>query len=368
MAIVLLYQGWNSGTNRALLEAWRRAAGDIEVVGLDVARLTLGTGARRLAAALRRRQGSLLRTRWYVNAMAAALADSPEVRQADFTLGFGGAIPAGGEGFAPHFVYTDHTIRANFYYPDGAKRVQAWSEAIESEQRTLQQARMVFTMSRHVSRSLREHYGLDASRVRCVGAGCNIPVVYPAAPNRFSRQRILFVGVDWLRKGGPDLLDAFRIVRRRRPGATLTVVGCRPKLNEPGVCVVGVVSQVAVARHLAEATVFCMPSVREPFGIVYLEAMRAGLPVIALRLGAAPDFVLDGVTGYTVAAGDVQGLAARLERLLGDPGECRQMGQRGRLLVTSWYTWPAVQRRVAESIQAALAADGEPAATASSRS
>jgi glycosyltransferase involved in cell wall biosynthesis len=294
--------------------------------------------------------------------MATALAGCPLVREADFTLGFGTTIPAGGEGFPPHFIYTDHTIQANRYYPDAAAKLHAWDQVADDERQNVQNAAMVFTMSRHVSRSLAEHYGLDADRIRCVGAGCNIPVVYPPAPGRFTRQRILFVGVDWRRKGGPGLLKALALVRRHCPGATLTVVGCSPKLTDPGVRVVGSVPQVGVARHLAESTVFCMPSVREPFGIAYLEAMRAALPVVALRVGAAPDFVIDGVTGYTVAPGDIPGLAHRLERLLGDPGECRQIGRRGRLLVESWYTWPAVQRRMFESIQAMLAGAPQPVA------
>jgi len=359
MRMVLLYQGWNSGTNRALLDAWRRGSPDVQVDPCDVARLTLGRGARRLAAVLRRREGSIVRTRWYINAMAAALADYPPVREADFTVGFGTTIPGRGEGYPPHFVYTDHTIRANLLYEDGAERVRAWSEVLDEEARILQEARMVFTMSRHVTRSLQDHYGLDRARVRCVGAGCNIPVVYPGSMGRFANQHVLFIGVDWRRKGGPALLEAFRMVRRHRPAARLTVIGCKPKLTCGGVRVVGPVSQVAAARYLGDATLFCMPSVREPFGIVYLEAMRAGLPVIALRLGAAPDFVIDGVTGYTVPSGDVDALAMRLERLLGDPAECRQMGRRGRQLVDSWYTWSAVQQRMAQSIHAALRAGVE---------
>jgi glycosyltransferase involved in cell wall biosynthesis len=70
--------------------------------------------------------------------------------------------------------------------------------------------------------------------------------------------------------------------------------------------------------------------------------MAAGLPVIALRLGAAPDFVIDGETGITVRPDDVAALADAMCRLLDNPEECHRLGGNGRRLVMARYTWDHV--------------------------
>jgi len=79
--------------------------------------------------------------------------------------------------------------------------------------------------------------------------------------------------------------------------------------------------------------------------------------VVAWRLGATPDFILDGRTGYTVAVGDLDALTDRLGRLLADPNACARMGRRGRALVRRAYTWPRTHALMWRSIQGAIAAD-----------
>ena len=122
------------------------------------------------------------------------------------------------------------------------------------------------------------------------------------------------------------LLKAFRKVRSVFPRVTLTVVGCRPFMSEPGVECVGKVPTEQICGFHARASVFCMPSQREPFGIVYLEAMHSGLPVVALRQGAPPDFITDGENGFLVDPDDEELLAKRLIHLLSNPELCREMG------------------------------------------
>ncbi|MFW6154480.1 MAG: glycosyltransferase family 4 protein [Planctomycetota bacterium] len=358
MRMVLLCRGWNSGTNQALADAWRRGCPNMTVDVCDVSRLTRrGLIRRGLWRALGGDHGALRRPGHH-DLLARVLADSGVLAGADFALAFGTLMPviAGGP---PQFIYTDHTIQANRYYPGGVAHLRQWQAVAQIERNCIHGARMVFTMGRHVVRSLREHYGLSGRRVRCVGAGCNAPLPPAPAPGRYASKGIIFVGLDWQRKGGPALLEAFGRLRGRHPTATLTIVGARPHLKEWGgaVRVLGPVPPEEVGRRLAAAAAFCMPSYREPFGIAYLEAMQAALPVVACRLGATPDFVLDGRTGYTVPAGDIDALTDRLGRLLADPDACARMGRRGRGLVRRAYTWPRTHALMWRSIQGALASD-----------
>jgi glycosyltransferase involved in cell wall biosynthesis len=214
-------------------------------------------------------------------------------------------------------------------------------------------ARLNFTMSAHISRSLVDQYGCLPTRVECVYAGSNATPVQSGnlSLDRFAQKNILFVGIDWERKGGPVLLEAFREVRRSHPTATLTIVGCAPNVSMPGCRVVGRVPSVEVSKFYETASVFCMPTTVEPFGIVFLEAFAHGVPIVATNIGAIPDFVEQGRSGYMVDCNDAAQLANRLNELLANPARCAAFGVRGQTLVGSRYTWTATAAKLAFHIQ-----------------
>ena len=84
--------------------------------------------------------------------------------------------------------------------------------------------------------------------------------------------------------------------------------------------------QAAVARFMAAADLYCQPNIGpEPFGLTYVEALQAGLPVVASRAGALPEIV-DEHTGVLVAPGDIAGLADALGDLIGDGARCHALG------------------------------------------
>jgi glycosyltransferase involved in cell wall biosynthesis len=255
----------------------------------------------------------------------------------------------------PHFVYTDHTELVNRHYPlpDPHRPPRAW---IERERQIYRRAAAVLVWSEHVGRSLAEDYGVAPERIVCVGVGGD-GEAEPTAGDHDSR-RILFVGRDWERKGGPDLLAAFVALRRRVPDATLVVAGCRPEVDEPGVTVLGEVPPAEVRRLMGEAAAFCMPTLREPFGLVFVEAGAHGLPVVSTRIGALPDIVGEGETGYLVEPGDVAALADRLERVILDPALGARLGAAGRERAFERYTWRGTTRGIAAAIRSRIEATG----------
>jgi glycosyltransferase involved in cell wall biosynthesis len=85
-----------------------------------------------------------------------------------------------------------------------------------------------------------------------------------------------------------------------------------------------------VAERLADSQVFLLLSEREGFPLSILEAMRAGLPVVASAVGGIPEAVEDGVTGFLIPARDPETLRDRVERLLADPALRRRLGADGR--------------------------------------
>ncbi|MBP8001559.1 MAG: glycosyltransferase family 4 protein [Chloroflexi bacterium] len=253
----------------------------------------------------------------------------------------------------PHFIYTDHTNLANNLYTI-QDRTKLYSPAwIDLERTIYQNACHIFTRSTNIIRSLIEQYRCDPQKVSCAYAGSNIPFHNHTLENdSYQNKNILFVGIDWQRKGGPELLAAFRQVLTVHPDAHLTIVGCSPQVNTPNCEVIGRVPLNEISYYYRRASIFCLPTKLEPFGIVFIEALSYQLPVVGTCIGAIPDFISQGENGYMVQPGQVSELAQALINLLDDPEKCRRFGERGRVIAQDKYTWHKVGSRMKEGILA----------------
>ncbi len=172
------------------------------------------------------------------------------------------------------------------------------------------------------------------------------------------RPLILFVGRLEPRKGLEVLLRGFLRLRVTMPSARLCVVGEGPERERcqelipasirPDVLFVGRVAHDELPRYHASADVFVSPATGgESFGIVLLEAMAAGLPVIASDIPGYRTVLKDGRQGRMVRPGDGVALATALEALLANPRLRKAMGEEGRETAAR-YAWPVVAAQVTE--------------------
>ena len=193
-------------------------------------------------------------------------------------------------------------------------------------------------------------YGLDelpahASSPSPEGAG--VPAGAPLA---------LAVGRLIEQKDHETLLRAFARVQAELPDARLAVLGSGPLEQRTRALVrdLGLSNSVVlpgrteVRDWLERADVFVHTSRWEGFGIVLLEAMLAALPVVATRVSAVPEVVVDGETGALVEAGDVDGVARELGRLLADRSRAEQLGAAGLARARSEFS---VDRMVRQTIE-----------------
>lgn len=246
----------------------------------------------------------------------------------------------------PHFLYTDHTYLANARYPNRAKPLPVTARWMEREDALYKNANINFTSSNFAATSISEDYGIPDDRVNCVFSGINIPMPVQVKSFGEKLKRILFVGVDWDRKGGPFLLKAFREVRQHIKDAELWIIGCNPDISEEGVKVYGRIPTSEVCRFYEEADVFCLPSKYEPSATVLVEAAAYGLPVVATAVGGSVERVEDGKTGLLVPPSDEKALAAALLEILNHPDKAASFGRAGRQMVESRFTWEHVARRM----------------------
>jgi glycosyltransferase involved in cell wall biosynthesis len=183
---------------------------------------------------------------------------------------------------------------------------------------------------------------------------------FAAAPVARAGATVLAVARAYPRKRLEDLLHAARLLRERIRDLRVRIVGAGPESarlrrlhGELGlgdaVALLGEVSRGALAVEYVSADCFCLPSVQEGFGLVFLEAMAAGLPVVACRAAAVPEVVEDGRTGLLVSPRRPEELAMALETLLRDAGLRAALGAAGRRRAEA-YDLPRVAGLLLEAL------------------
>jgi glycosyltransferase-like protein len=240
---------------------------------------------------------------------------------------------------------------------------------IECQQRAIFDPDRLLVVSDHWQKLLAADYGVEATVVR---NGVDPDRFGPAAPGERQAFRaragagpdtflVLTVGGIEPRKGSVTLLEAMAQVATR--DGVLAVVGghtffdyrayrddALARLPELGlvegrdVLLLGTVSEADLGGWYRAADAFAFPSVKEGFGLVVLEALAAGLPVVASDIPVFAEYLRDGESALLVPPNDPAALAGALGRLAADPALRRRLADGGRPLVDR-FTWSASARR-----------------------
>jgi mannosyltransferase len=169
-------------------------------------------------------------------------------------------------------------------------------------------------------------------------------------------------------KGSDVFVDAMCRLLPRYPDFTAVMVGAitpeqtmfandlKRRIEAAGlqsrIVIEGELSIEEVQRWYQRLTIYAFTSRNEGFGLTLIEAMSAGVALVASRAGAAELVVEDGVTGVLTPPGDVEALAAALEPLMRDPASAADMGERGRAQAQAKFSLDAEASRIAEVYRA----------------
>ena len=199
--------------------------------------------------------------------------------------------------------------------------------------------------------------GVDAEKIRVIASGIDVEKFAnaPSAQERAAGQIIVgSMGVLEERKGHRFLLAAAAELTARGLNLQYRVAGdggLRRSLEQQA-AELGLLDSVQFsgfvtdsADFLASVDLFVMPSLFEGLGVAALEAMAAGKPVIATRVGGLAESVLDGVTGLLIAPQDARALADAIEKLVRDPSLALALGSRGAQRVRQHYSLEQMARR-----------------------
>jgi glycosyltransferase involved in cell wall biosynthesis len=287
----------------------------------------------------------------------------------DATVGFDmdGYRVAGREG-PPHIASIKGVIADEMRFERGLTRLTMAVQAA-CERKHVRRADLVMTTSRYAAGRIEELYGIPK-------AGSIVPELIdlagwrklfqdnPAAPDP-AKFTVLSVCRFYPRKRLHLLLEAAERLRDRTPGLEVRLVGGGPeypklealrraKRLEDKVLFLGDVSSPDLAREYNRCDVFCLPSVQEGFGIVFLEAMAAGKPVVAARAAAVPEVVPQGLL---VEPDNADALAEAIWRMHREPDERAALAAQGRRVVEQ-YDAPKVAELFLKQVQTLVPGGG----------
>jgi glycosyltransferase involved in cell wall biosynthesis len=262
----------------------------------------------------------------------------------------------------PFFCYQDASVRLLMRWTQEQTAEHNFSHISleqmrrrdEWQTRYYEQASGLFTFSQWLADSLINEYGIARERVHVVQAGCNVRSVRSAneaLPTHHLAhdgvRRVLFVGRDFKRKAGDVVVEAVRLLHREYAGNVRLVLagpkeyplGAVPEFVE----FVGDAPWSELQSLFASADVFCMPSRFEAFGIVFAEALCAGVPCIGRNACAMPELIEHGVTGFLLERDDPHELAALIVQTLEHPTMRQTVRDRAPAL-RKQYSWERVAR------------------------
>jgi glycosyltransferase involved in cell wall biosynthesis len=255
----------------------------------------------------------------------------------------------------------------------------------------LRHADLIVGCADYITNRVRSRFPQYADRCFTLYNGANIGELADqfCQPRTQHRKRFLFAGRVSPEKGIHVLLDAYRMVLAREPEAELTIVGGAyiPPLSflvdrsgdpmvrelrrfytsdylehlqeeartipEGRVSFLGQVAHSELAALLKDADVFMQPSVwGEPFPLAVVEAMAAGLPVIASRIGGLPESVVDGNTGLLVQPDDPTALADAMLQLIRNKRMAHSMGTAGAIRAREMFSWEVITARLSSLYEA----------------
>lgn len=268
-------------------------------------------------------------------------------------------------------LYNDATFANLYGYYGYFSHLTPWDkrQCFRNERRAFQRANLLLFASEWAAQSAISDFGADPAKVHVVPFGANLANLPEKDEvhelidiRRLAPIRLLWVGVDFGRKGGTIAVEVARLLNETGTPATLTIAGI-PHLTEMGFPAFvkdgGVFDKDTPAgeeglkdlyRH---ADFFILPSLLECYGVVFAEASAFGLPLLAIRTGGVPTIVQQGFNGWLFEpAAPAQQYADAISNLVNQPGQYQIMARQARQVFDEKLNWQVAGEKIRSLISA----------------
>lgn len=235
---------------------------------------------------------------------------------------------------------------------------QAWQnfapsnirEGIEVDKRAFQRASYNLLASEWCKSSAIKDYGIPEKKISVVPFGANLdqPPLFAEEKKKENTCRLLFLGVEWERKGGPLALEAFRQLRRMGLSASLHIIGCTPPVDvcDEGITVIPYLNKNIPAEQerlnaiLRQTHFLLLPTRAECAGVVFCEASAYGIPSLTTDTGGVTTYVRNGVNGYALPMeANGNAYAQKMYTLFNDFDNYRSLSYTSRQLFEEELNW-----------------------------
>ena len=262
-----------------------------------------------------------------------------------------------------HFVYFDNVWCSEYLFREKEKlnKYITWSPVhnvfyyktekqleynVKRQYKIMNSSSIIFCMGVWLKNYLISVYPEFKNKIYAVGGGINAKVRTHKSKDP-KIEKILFVGRDFYRKGGDLVCEAYQILKKKHINVSLTIAGPqeRPKEVTNDIIFLGDVSYEKIGELMATNDIFCMPSRFEAYGLVFIEALVAGLPCIARNDYEMPFFIEKGITGELINNDDPYELANCIEKVISNPIYKHNVLQRHEYY-TNKYNWESVSEKI----------------------
>lgn len=275
----------------------------------------------------------------------------------------------------PVIYLTDATFRQlQGYYPSFSNLAEGNTrEGVALDRAAFKLATHCILASDWCRQSAVADYGIPSSRISVVPFGANleeIPEAGALQPAASGKCRLLFLGVEWDRKGGEIALETFRLLQKRNGQPHLHIIGCVPPYDLSGEKDISIIpfldknkpgDREQLYNVFRETDFLLLPSRAECAGIVYCEASAFGIPSLAAATGGVADYVRNGVNGFLLPPeAGAEDYAAIIEKQVADPVALGKLKESCRQLFEdelNWDQWGRQFRVIAANILTQKAGD-----------
>ncbi|MDQ8195586.1 glycosyltransferase family 4 protein [Coraliomargarita sp. SDUM461004] len=227
------------------------------------------------------------------------------------------------------------------------------------ERTALTRAEQVLTFSEHVKRNVIEHYGVSPANVHVVGCGSG-PLPAFTGEKEFTTGHMLFVAKHlFVKKGGELALEAFKLVQEKRPETRFVIVGDDALVQRvtgiDGVTAYGYLSREKLNQLFYDAAILVQPMASDPWGQVYLEAMKARAVVVSLNVAAVPEITDEARLGVLAEEVSPEAIAEAILSIYARRQEdLDAMTRSAQARVLDLYEWPIVARRIYDALSSSV--------------
>lgn len=228
------------------------------------------------------------------------------------------------------------------------------------EKKAISQCEHIFSLSEYVKENLVNYYGVAQNKITVVGTGLGAILPFYGEKD-YSNRKILFVAKDRFEdKGGNLVVDSFLRAVRLDPKLQLTIIGneeIKKTVVHPNIKVLGFIPLQELQDLFNTHSLFFMPAINEPWGLVYLEAMACKMPIIGLNRNSFPELSGYGTYGFGIDTSDPDLIGELIAGVFSKPEELREIGQKAQAFCLDSFSWTITINKIIKTIETSASSE-----------